>query len=527
MSIFKNKAAVVLAVLLVSLAFPACSRPGGGAAEPRKKSPRKLRAIIVPQPGSLLPHEGIYYVDGQLSDAIFNNLVFANYMGSLSPELAENWEISPDHRQYTFHLRRGVRFHDGRPFTAADVAFTLENLIRKAQGKYAEINYIDGCEDFLGKRTPHVRGIRILDDHTVQLSLNAEFKFFLPFLAAEYTAIIPAAYAGKSEEDFRWHPVGTGPFRLAGTANRTIGSRQYRVYTLEKNRKYFAASGNIDTIDLYTTNTAISADAFGHFDLLFISDSEMPALATKPEFKIVNSSPSILNFLILNPDENDWMRQLQVRQLVYYAINREKLVHDVFQNQAMPAHSMIPFGLLGHNPYYRLDYSRAAAIRSALPQGRISFTLLTVAKDRRRQVGEFVRRELAKFDVDVKLITMSDQFEYFTSQIYDTAASVIMGGIPDYPSSYHFLSHLVEPNGYYNVRKFSLPWLQARIQALPSMSTVSEARALAEISAACEREALYVPLYHYSNFVAMRNHIKAITFKYGEVADLARLEVIE
>ena len=102
-----------------------------------------------------------------------------------------------------------------------------------------------------------------------------------------------------------------------------------------------------------------------------------------------------------------------------------------------------------------------------------------------------------------------------------------MGGIPDYPSSFHFLSHLVEPNGYYNVRRFSLPGLQARIKTLPSLDTVSEARVLSELCLALEREALYVPLYHYSNFVAIREPIKAITFKYGEVADLARLEVIE
>jgi ABC-type transport system substrate-binding protein len=524
---FMNRASVLLAALPLIFASAGCSKPDNGAAPPKKNGSRRLRAIIVPQPGSLLPHEGSYYVDGQLSDAIFNNLVYANYMGSLSPELAENWEISPDHRQYTFHLRRGVHFHDGRPFGAADVVFTLENLIAKAQGKYAEINYIEGNEDFLNKRTRSVSGIRILDDHTVQIRLNSEFKFFLPFLAAEYAAIIPAGLAGKSEADFRWHPIGTGPFCLARSENRSSGSRRYRVFSLERNRGYFAAMGNLDAIDFYTSNTAIDAAALGDFDLLFISDSEMPELAGKPEFKILNSSPSILNFLILNPEENDWMRQIKVRQLVYFAIDREQLVRQVFQNQAMPAHSMIPFGLLGHNPYYRLDYSRAAAIRAELPPGRMAFTLLTVSKDRRREVGDFVRRALAKFDVDVKVVAMADPYEYFTRRIYDTNASLIMGGIPDYPSSFHFLSHLVEPNGYYNVRRFSLPGLQARIKTLPSLDTVSEARALSELCLDFEREALYVPLYHYSNFVAIRDHIKAITFKYGEVADLARLEVVE
>ncbi len=521
----KTKSAGLL--LLVLLGLAACSRRESGTAAAAVMHRPRLKAIIVPQPSSLLPHEGFSYVDGQLSDAVFNNLVYADHKGSLAPELAESWEVSADHRVYTFHLRRGVRFHDGRLLTAADVLFTLENLIAKTQGRFVETRFIEGHEDFLARRSAHVRGILVLDDHTVQVRLNAEFKFFLPFLAAEYTAILPADLAGKSEEEFRWHPIGTGPFRLAASGNRTVGSRQYLVFSLEKTKGYFAPTGNMEAIDFYSSNTSIASADLDQFDLVFVSDSEMLELSMHPGLTIINSSPTILNFLILNPGENDLMRQRQVRQLILHAINREELVRQVFQNQALPAHSMLPFGLLGHNPYHRLEYSRAAAIRAGLPPGKIPFTLLTVSKDKRGQVGEFVRRELARFDVDVKLVVMDDQYDYFTRAVYEADGSIIMGGIPDYPAAFHFLSHLVEPNGYYNVRKFSLPGLQAKIAKLPTLDTVNEARMLAEIRADLENEALYIPLYHFSNFIALRPRVKAITFKYGEVADLARLEVTE
>ena len=527
MILITRKHASIGLLMLALFCLAACSRQGSDNAAVAGKNQPRVKAIIVPQPTSLLPHEGVYYVDGQLSDAIFNNLVYADHKGSLAPELAESWEVSPDHRVYTFHLRRGVRFHDGRPFTAADVLFTLENLIEKTQGRFVETRFIEGNEDFLARRSAHVRGIRVLDDHSLQIRLNAEFKFFLPFMAAEYTAILPADFAGKSEKEFRWHPVGTGPFRLAASGNRAIGARQYLVFSLEKYKGYFAPSGNTQAIDFYSTNIAITDAEFEYFDLVFVSDSEMLELSMRTGLTIINSSPTILNFLILNPEENDHMRQRKVRQLILHAINREELVRQIFQNQALPAHSMMPFGLLGHNPYHRLDYSRAAAIRAELPEEKISFSLLTVAKDKRGQVGEFVRRELAKFNVDVKLTVMNNQYDYFTRGIYETDGSIIMGGIPDYPAAFHFLSHLVEPNGYYNVRKFSRPGLQAKIATLPSVDTVSEARMLAEIRADLEDEALYIPLYHYSNFIALRRHIKAITFKYGEVADLARLEVTE
>lgn len=520
-----KKIAPVGAALCLLLACSCCSPAGGGAKRP--KHLQRVRAAIFPQPKSLIPVEGEHYVDGQFTEIIFNNLVQADYQGSLSPELAESWEISPDHREYTFRLRKNVVFHDGRPFTAADAVFTLEKLIEKAQGKYAEVNYIDGNEDFLQRRTRHVRGIRAVNSHALQIRLNREFKFFLQFMAAEYAAILPLDYAGLSEEDFRRKPVGTGPFRLARTESETVGARRYLVFRLERNPDYFARTGNLDGIDFYAANGPIDSGSHGHFDILFASTSEIPLLAGMPEFKVVNSSHGVLNFLVLNPKENAWMRERKVRQLINHAINRENLVSQVFKNQALPAHSMMPFGLLGYNPYYRLDYARAATLRAELPPGKISFTVMTVASDARDRVAEFVRHELAKFNVEMKVVTIDDQYDYFTNLIYKTDTSIILGGIPDYPSSYHFITHLVEPNGYYNAFKFAFPELQKVIQTLPGADTVSETRTLTEINAAFEDDSFYVPLYHIASFVAIRDRIKVIGFKYGEIADFAGLEVEE
>ncbi len=524
---FMRKTSAVIAALWIIIGFCHCSKADGSIKSLQKKSSQRIRAIISPQPRSLIPYEGEHYVDGQFTEIIFDNLVRANYLGNLSPELAENWQISPDHREYTFYLRRNVFFHNGSSFTAADVVFTLEKLIEKAQGKYAEISFIDGYEDFLMKRTRHVRGIRMIDDYTLLIRLNENFKFFLQFMAAEYTAILPEDYAGLSEEVFRKEPVGTGPFRLVHTGSETIESRQFLVFSLEKNRGYFVPIGNLDAIDFYAINGPIDTVSKENFDILYISNSEIPELVSQPDFRIINSSHSILNFLILNPNENNWIRERKVRQLINYAINREDLVHKVFQRQALPAYSMMPYGLLGHNPYYRLDYARAATLRAELPPGRISFTIMTAASDERPLVAEFVRRELAKFNVEAKIITIDDDYDYFNNRILNTNSSVILGGIPDYPSSYHFITHLVEPNGYYNAFKFTFPELQARIKTLPGVDTVGEARTLTDISAIFERDSFYVPLYYNSSFIAIRNRIKAIGYKYGEIADFASLEVEE
>jgi hypothetical protein len=103
----------------------------------------------------------------------------------------------------------------------------------------------------------------------------------------------------------------------------------------------------------------------------------------------------------------------------------------------------------------------------------------------------------------------------------------MMGAIPDYPASYHFLTHLVEPYGYYNIFGFVLPELKARIDSLPSLDTMEETRTLAKINTAFEDESLYIPLYYNSNFVAIRSRFRAAAFNYGEIIDFAGLEVAE
>jgi len=520
-----KKVLPLAAAMCAILAFDRCS-PAGRPQAQEKKPPQRIQAFILPQPRSLIPREGNVYVDGQFTEIIFNNLVKAKYLGNLAPELAESWTISPDHREYTFHLRRNIHFHDGRPFTAADVVFTLEELIRKAAEKYTEIQCIEGHKDFLDRRSNHVRGLQVLDDHTLRIRLDKNFKFFLQFLAAEYAAIVPKDYAGMEEAVFRRNPVGTGPFRLSGSETRTMRSQEFAVFRLDRNPDYFAPTGNVAGIDYYSANTAISSQCKEFFDILYISNSEIHEMARKPDYRIINSSYNIINFLVLNPSENNQMRERKVRQLLNFAINREDLARIVFHRKVLPAHSIMPYGLLGHNPYYRLDYNRAEKIRAELPSGKIRFTILTLA-DERQRVAEYIARTLARFDIEAQVVPVANQYDYWSNRIYQTRTSVMLGAIPDYPASYHFLTHLVEPNGYYNIFGLALPGLKKRIDSLPSSDTMEETRTLAEINAAFEDESLYVPLYYNSIFVAIRSKISAVAFNFGEIIDFAGLEVAE
>jgi ABC-type transport system substrate-binding protein len=309
-------------------------------------------------------------------------------------------------------------------------------------------------------------------------------------------------------------------------AGESRDGQDFTVFRFTRHGAYFAPTGNVETIDFYAANTAVAPAAMARFDILYVSFSEIPLFRGQRDFRIINSSPNIINFLILNPEENAQMRDRRVRQLIHYGIDREDLAARVFQRQAVPAHSMMPFGLLGQNPYYRIAYSRAATLRADLPPGKIRFTILTLA-DERQRVSEYIARTLARFDIEARVVPVANQYDYWSNRIYQTRTSVMLGAIPDYPASYHFLTHLVEPNGYYNIFGLALPELKTRIDSLPSSDTMEETRTLAEINAAFEDESLYIPLYYNSIFVAIRSKISSVAFNFGEIIDFAGLEVAE
>src|SRR5690606_26825356 len=130
----------------------------------------------------------------------------------------ESWTISPDDRVYTFRLRSGARFCDGRPVTAADVRYSLTRLLRpetNSQRKWV-LDKIAGAADVMDGTATELTGLATPDDATVVLTLTDAYPPFITMLAMPNAAIIPAGAAGTTEPDpaFDRQPIGSGPWVL-------------------------------------------------------------------------------------------------------------------------------------------------------------------------------------------------------------------------------------------------------------------------------------------------------------------------
>jgi ABC-type transport system substrate-binding protein len=514
-------------LLIAVLTMFFCSRPARNSSRVLKPKLHDIRLVYFNSPRNLIPYLGNIYIEAQLTDLIFNNLVRANYAGVLAPELAESWEISPDRKTYTFHLRHNAFFHNGKPLTVDDVIFTLERLILDTRSPHWAVSTIAGSGDFAGGRTLKVTGLKKIGPHTLKIELTRSFSYFLEFLSGEYAAILPENFAGKAPAAFNENPIGTGPYRLSQRTLNTVKNTRFKVFHFLKNQNYFEPTGNIDHIDFYFFDGDISSEAKLYFDIVFISHKDIQAISASPGYNIINTSYNSLFFLILNPQENSDLRQRNIRQLIQYGINREELVSTIFNRQAIPAHSLIPFGLLGQNPGYRLDSRKAIRIRSELGDKPVSFTLVSAARLQNDRVLAYLRNDLKRFSVDLTVETVSDPVQFFNQTIYQTKNSLLVGGIPDYPASYNFLSNLAETDGLFNIFHVPFPESTAKIRQLPSLDIVGETRDLEQINRQIEEEAIYIPLYYYSDLIAVNTYIKKINFKYGQIIDFSRMEVID
>ncbi|NLI42371.1 MAG: ABC transporter substrate-binding protein, partial [Synergistaceae bacterium] len=124
-------------------------------------------------------------------DRLIECITLESGASDLVPGLAESWEVTPDGKTYTFHLRRGVYFHNGEELTADDVVYTFDRMLDpKTQALNTDIlNFVDGAQDRLDGKTDTTKGLKALDKYTVQITLSQPFAPFLSVMASPQASI--------------------------------------------------------------------------------------------------------------------------------------------------------------------------------------------------------------------------------------------------------------------------------------------------------------------------------------------------
>ena len=207
--------------------------------------------------------------DSNVQNMIFSYLVVPNEELNYEGDLADSWDISDDGTVYTFHLKEGVKWHDGEDFTADDVVFTLTSLADPNYngGADGRVMSIAGAADYQAGNADSVSGIKKVDDYTVEITLESANAAFLSNM---YTCILPKHILEGEDpgewgnDDFNRAPIGTGKYKFVEWK-----SGQY--ITLERNDDYYGTKPSIQnvTVQFGDDTTLTAALLNGEIDVLY------------------------------------------------------------------------------------------------------------------------------------------------------------------------------------------------------------------------------------------------------------------
>jgi len=386
---------------------------------------------------------------------LYQGLLDADDDVKLVPALAaEMPAVSDDKTTYTFRIRPGVRFANGRELEAADFVYALERTLDPATKSAwpAFLRNIRGAKDFEearknGDREAHVVGLHAPERMTLRIELAKPDLSFLWVLTLPYTYAVPREEVERQGDDFYRHPCGTGPFVIAEW-QRGLRLR------FERNPHYDRPNPpGYEALELligYDEMTQSMMFERGDVDILpSLSQPDYVRFRRDPHWRPYVCSLQIqeTDFLVMNT-ELDPFKDARVRQAVCYAVDRERIV-KVLSNRGVPATSLIPPGVPGYDPGRR-GYARDVwKARQLLVEGgrATGFTVplwYIADNDRWGRIGEVVKQDLAEIGIDVELRPVAFSVCIDAIGRQGEVPFSILGWTEDYPDPGDFLHALCD-----------------------------------------------------------------------------------
>lgn len=452
-------ALLLAAVALLLLVTQGCRSAG--------REPGTVVFMIQFSPTSLDPRIGTDEISEHIDELLFDGLVAVDANFNFQPALAASWE-QPDPRTVVFHLRDGVNFSDGRPLTAADVAWTMDSMRNGAVISPKAASYAS------------VESVEARDARTVIFHLKHADNFLLTNLSTGAFGVVPVG----SGKDFWRHPVGTGPFQF-------VSQRIDQDVVIEHNPLSWSAKPKIERVRFAVVPDAItmslelekgSADVESNS----LPMDSLPVLAKRADLAVEDVTGTIVQYLAFNM-RDPILKDLRVRQAIAFAIDRETMIRSLLSGHAQAAQSLLPashWAWTGDVAHYTYDPAHAeqlldeAGYRRGADGVRFHLAMKTSTDEGTRLLAAVMQQELARVGIALDLRT--NEFATFYSdvtrgafQMYSLRWIGIKG--PDI-FGYAFSSANFPPNGA-NRGHYANPRLDALLDDAAASSDAGRRRA--------------------------------------------------
>jgi peptide/nickel transport system substrate-binding protein len=486
----------LLFAIMVCIASPSCSRNHSS------RQPGTLNFLIEAMPTNLDPRIGTDAQSEHLDGLIFSSLLAHDAQMKIIPDLAERWE-APNALTYVFHLRRDVRFHDGRLLTSADVKFTFDSILSGSvkspkRGAFQMVTSLEAP-----------------NDATVVFHLREPYASFLWNLTRPGIGIVPR----NSGREMSQRPIGTGPFRF-------VSMKTDEEVVLERNPDYFGDVARMERVRFRIVPDAIvralelrkgTADV----TLNSLTPDMAATLAQKPDIVVDQEPGTPLAYIAFNCDD-PILAHKEVRQALSYATDRTALITYLYRGQARPASSLLPpnhwaydpnVKQYAYNPRTAEQLLDVAGFRRGPKGVRFHVTLKTSTEESTRLLSEALADEWKQVGVALDLRPL--EFATFYSDITHGSFQLYTyrwyGGNND-PDifEYVFSSKRMPPNGA-NRGHYRNPSLDALLDEERTQMDPEKRRLfLSEIQTMVAEDEPYIDLWYLDNVCVHRSRLARI-----------------
>jgi peptide/nickel transport system substrate-binding protein len=435
-------------IFILAISLISCSH------EPKIKNPNTIALGFLADAKRLLPLLASDSASGDISSYIYNGLTKYDKNIKVTSDLAESWEVSTDGLQIIFHLRKGIKWHDGVEFTAEDVLFTYRTVIDPNVPTPYSSNY------------GPVDKVEILDKYTVRVTYKEPYA---PALESWGMGIIPKHILdGKdiSSEYYSRNPIGTGPYKMKEwvTGQKIV---------LEAFNDYFEGRPKIDRYIariIPDTATMFLELKFGGIDYMGLTPPQFKLQANTTffnkyfqKFRYPAFAYMYLGYNLLDPKFSD----RRVRQALTYSINKKDLIDGVLLGYGTPCTGPFPPESWAYNPYVKdLEYNPKKAMmlfkEAGWKMGKkgllekngepFSFTVLVnQGNNERLKTAQIIQESLKKVGVQMKIRVLEWQamlHEFIDKKRFE---AIIMGwGLSRDPDAYDIWHSSKTKEGEFN-----------------------------------------------------------------------------
>jgi peptide/nickel transport system substrate-binding protein len=446
--------------LLLATVLAGCGSSGSGktiavanglnASKACLGTPKHGGNLVYAQSGetvTLNPMTALTNYDLFVDELIYSPLVRNDPSGQtkIVPALAQSWEVSSNGKEYTFHLKPGIKFSNGRPVTAEDVVFSLNRFGNPKINKT------------LAVLTVGYGAAEVVNSATVRVKLTKPVAAFLYNIAIYPAFIVPKANVEREGNAFWKHPFGAGPFRLKEWEKGSHITLERSQYFWEPGQPYlntvrynFAAETNSRILSLRSGQVQI-ADGVPY--------SQLESLESDPQVAVQKVPVPANYFLSMNTSKPQFKDQ-NVRLAMEYALNRAQMNSEILHGVGTVPNSILPQFSLDAPPSevpqieYNLTKAKEYMAKSKYPHGFSTTLIYPTGFEYYKQMTLLMQQELAAIGINIKLVE-EDQtaaVEHFYEGEYELVLPYYVGSsdvpVPDEYAGLYALP-ASETNGNY------------------------------------------------------------------------------